>query len=121
MVERTNRGRSSAPVAAAPRQCREPQLATLRTKAPQQGGYLHKIKYDSYRVQLHHGLGDLCQIEPSSGACKKLRKAEGSFVEDQRFRGKALSPPRLFEPNLSSFSGGFHFSTIIMQHRAAIE
>jgi bifunctional non-homologous end joining protein LigD len=31
----------------------KPQLATLRTKAPQQGGYLHEIKYDGYRVQLH--------------------------------------------------------------------
>jgi bifunctional non-homologous end joining protein LigD len=29
------------------------QLATLRTKAPQQDGYLHEIKYDGYRMQLH--------------------------------------------------------------------
>ena len=34
----------------------KPQLATLRSKAPKTG-YLHEIKYDGYRVQLHlnHG------------------------------------------------------------------
>ncbi|MHC4050164.1 non-homologous end-joining DNA ligase [Bradyrhizobium sp. 25ACV] len=30
----------------------KPQLATLRTKAPK-GDYLHEIKYDGYRIQLH--------------------------------------------------------------------
>jgi bifunctional non-homologous end joining protein LigD len=34
----------------------KPQLATLKTKAPS-GDWLHEIKYDGYRVQLHtdHG------------------------------------------------------------------
>jgi bifunctional non-homologous end joining protein LigD len=34
----------------------KPQLATLRNKAPK-GGYLHEIKYDGYRVQLHINKG----------------------------------------------------------------
>ncbi|WP_029079828.1 non-homologous end-joining DNA ligase [Bradyrhizobium sp. th.b2] len=33
-----------------------PQLATLRSKAPK-SGYLHEIKYDGYRVQLHLNQG----------------------------------------------------------------
>jgi bifunctional non-homologous end joining protein LigD len=32
----------------------KPQLATLKTKAPT-GAYLHEIKYDGYRVQVHSG------------------------------------------------------------------
>ncbi|TKV80094.1 ATP-dependent DNA ligase [Bradyrhizobium elkanii] len=35
----------------------KPQLTTLRSKAPQQAGYLHEIKYDGYRVQLHINRG----------------------------------------------------------------
>ena len=31
----------------------KPQLATLRTKAPQGEQWLHEIKYDGYRVQVH--------------------------------------------------------------------
>ncbi len=34
----------------------KPQLATLRSKAPT-GDYLHEIKYDGYRVQLHLNRG----------------------------------------------------------------
>ncbi|WP_050421453.1 non-homologous end-joining DNA ligase [Bradyrhizobium tropiciagri] len=34
----------------------KPQLATLRSKAPKTG-YLHEIKYDGYRVQLHLNQG----------------------------------------------------------------
>ncbi len=34
----------------------KPQLATLRSKAPK-NGYLHEIKYDGYRVQLHLNKG----------------------------------------------------------------
>ncbi|MCK1497887.1 non-homologous end-joining DNA ligase [Bradyrhizobium sp. 188] len=34
----------------------KPQLATLRSKAPQ-GHWLHEIKYDGYRVQLHLNRG----------------------------------------------------------------
>ena len=30
----------------------KPQLATLRTRAPK-GDYLHEIRYDGYRVQIH--------------------------------------------------------------------
>ena len=30
----------------------KPQLATLKSKAPK-GNYLHEIKFDGYRVQLH--------------------------------------------------------------------
>jgi ATP-dependent DNA ligase len=31
----------------------EPQLATLRTKPPRDGKYVHEIKFDGYRVQAH--------------------------------------------------------------------
>lgn len=31
----------------------KPQLATLKPKAPKGDGWLHEIKYDGYRVQLH--------------------------------------------------------------------
>ncbi|TWC05047.1 bifunctional non-homologous end joining protein LigD [Bradyrhizobium macuxiense] len=34
----------------------KPQLATLRSKAPETG-YLHEIKYDGYRVQIHLNQG----------------------------------------------------------------
>src|SRR5512132_3820072 len=35
----------------------KPQLATLRTKAPQGEQWLHEIKYDGYRVQVHLNRG----------------------------------------------------------------
>src|SRR5512132_1852053 len=35
----------------------KPQLATLRTKAPQGEQWLHEIKYDGYRVQVHLNQG----------------------------------------------------------------
>ena len=35
----------------------KPQLATLRTKAPQGAQWLHEIKYDGYRVQVHLNRG----------------------------------------------------------------
>lgn len=35
----------------------KPQLATLRTKAPQGDQWLHEIKYDGYRVQVHLNRG----------------------------------------------------------------
>lgn len=31
----------------------EPQLATLKTKAPAGEDWIHEIKYDGYRIQLH--------------------------------------------------------------------
>jgi bifunctional non-homologous end joining protein LigD len=31
----------------------KPQLATLKPKAPSRGDWLHEIKYDGYRVQIH--------------------------------------------------------------------
>jgi bifunctional non-homologous end joining protein LigD len=31
----------------------KPQLATLKTKAPQGEQWLHEIKYDGYRIQVH--------------------------------------------------------------------
>jgi bifunctional non-homologous end joining protein LigD len=31
----------------------KPQLATLKSKAPQGQQWLHEIKFDGYRVQLH--------------------------------------------------------------------
>ncbi|WP_245316717.1 hypothetical protein [Bradyrhizobium manausense] len=31
----------------------KPQLATLKSKAPSGDQWLHEIKYDGYRVQLH--------------------------------------------------------------------
>ena len=31
----------------------KPQLATLKSKAPTGGQWLHEIKYDGYRVQVH--------------------------------------------------------------------
>jgi bifunctional non-homologous end joining protein LigD len=31
----------------------KPQLATLKSKAPPGGGWLHEIKYDGYRTQFH--------------------------------------------------------------------
>jgi ATP-dependent DNA ligase len=31
----------------------KPQLATLKTKAPSGAQWLHEIKYDGYRVQVH--------------------------------------------------------------------
>jgi hypothetical protein len=31
----------------------KPQLATLRSKAPKGDQWLHEIKYDGYRVQVH--------------------------------------------------------------------
>ena len=31
----------------------KPQLATLKSKAPQGEQWLHEIKYDGYRVQIH--------------------------------------------------------------------
>jgi bifunctional non-homologous end joining protein LigD len=31
----------------------EPQLATLKAKPPKGDDYLHEIKFDGYRVQLH--------------------------------------------------------------------
>ncbi|MFG3598331.1 non-homologous end-joining DNA ligase [Bradyrhizobium sp. RDI18] len=35
----------------------KPQLATLKTKAPKGDQWLHEIKYDSYRVQVHVNSG----------------------------------------------------------------
>src|SRR4051812_15816369 len=35
----------------------KPQLATLKAKAPQGGQWLHEIKYDGYRVQVHLNRG----------------------------------------------------------------
>ncbi|MGH6751093.1 MAG: non-homologous end-joining DNA ligase, partial [Bradyrhizobium sp.] len=35
----------------------KPQLATLKSKAPQGGQWIHEIKYDGYRVQLHVNAG----------------------------------------------------------------
>jgi len=35
----------------------KPQLATLKTKAPQGDQWLHEIKYDGYRVQVHLNRG----------------------------------------------------------------
>src|SRR6478735_9392259 len=35
----------------------KPQLATLKTKAPKGDQWLHEIKYDGYRVQLHINSG----------------------------------------------------------------
>ena len=34
-----------------------PQLATLKTKAPKGDQWLHEIKYDGYRVQVHINKG----------------------------------------------------------------
>src|SRR4029079_4260320 len=34
----------------------KPQLATLKTKAPK-GDWLHEIKYDGYRIQIHVNAG----------------------------------------------------------------
>jgi bifunctional non-homologous end joining protein LigD len=35
----------------------KPQLATLRSKAPAGDQWLHEIKYDGYRIQLHRNRG----------------------------------------------------------------
>jgi bifunctional non-homologous end joining protein LigD len=35
----------------------KPQLATLRGKAPSGAQWLHEIKYDGYRTQLHFDRG----------------------------------------------------------------
>ena len=35
----------------------KPQLATLRSKAPKGDLWLHEIKYDGYRVQIHLNRG----------------------------------------------------------------
>ena len=35
----------------------KPQLATLKSKAPQGEQWLHEIKYDGYRVQIHLNRG----------------------------------------------------------------
>jgi bifunctional non-homologous end joining protein LigD len=35
----------------------KPQLATLKTKAPSGAQWLHEIKYDGYRIQVHLNLG----------------------------------------------------------------
>src|SRR6476661_617280 len=35
----------------------KPQLATLKTKAPKGDQWLHEIKYDGYRVQVHLNSG----------------------------------------------------------------
>ena len=35
----------------------KPQLATLKSKAPQGEQWIHEIKYDGYRVQLHINAG----------------------------------------------------------------
>jgi bifunctional non-homologous end joining protein LigD len=35
----------------------KPQLATLKSKAPQGAQWIHEIKYDGYRVQVHLNTG----------------------------------------------------------------
>ena len=35
----------------------KPQLATLKTKAPKGDVWLHEIKYDGFRVQVHLNCG----------------------------------------------------------------
>jgi bifunctional non-homologous end joining protein LigD len=35
----------------------KPQLATLKSKAPKGDQWLHEIKYDGYRVQVHVNAG----------------------------------------------------------------
>jgi ATP-dependent DNA ligase len=35
----------------------KPQLATLKTKAPKGDRWLHEIKYDGYRIQIHLNRG----------------------------------------------------------------
>ena len=35
----------------------KPQLATLKTKAPKGEHWLHEIKYDGYRIQVHANRG----------------------------------------------------------------
>jgi ATP-dependent DNA ligase len=42
----------------------KPQLATLRSKAPKGSQWLHEIKYDGYRVQIHLNKGKKKVLHP---------------------------------------------------------
>src|SRR5690242_17180176 len=55
MAKRARRSAAAAKKSAMPGFI-PPQLATLRSKAPS-GSWLHEIKYDGYRVQLHLNRG----------------------------------------------------------------
>jgi bifunctional non-homologous end joining protein LigD len=43
----------------------KPQLATLKSKAPKGAQWIHEIKYDGYRVQIHLNKGRVV-ASPSS-------------------------------------------------------
>ena len=56
MVKRVRTGRSSAEKSEMPGFIK-PQLATLKTTAPKGEQWLHEIKFDGYRVQVHLNKG----------------------------------------------------------------
>src|ERR1700723_1659241 len=56
MAKRVRTGRSSAEKSEMPGFIK-PQLATLKARAPQGDHWLHEIKFDGYRVQIHLNKG----------------------------------------------------------------
>ncbi|MGY8684662.1 hypothetical protein Q2941_43960 [Bradyrhizobium sp. UFLA05-153] len=51
----------------------KPQLATLKSKAPKGEQWLHEIKYDGYRVQVHLNRGRKRAISRPLRASSQLR------------------------------------------------
>lgn len=71
-----------------------PQLATLRTKAPSGDNWLHEIKYDGYRLQIHLNKGRVT-IHTRNGLdwTKRFSAIAGAFdipVERAIFDGEVV-------------------------------
>jgi ATP-dependent DNA ligase len=63
MAKRVSRVRSAAEKSEMPGFIK-PQLATLKTKAPKGDQWLHEIKFDGYRVQVHLSRGKKKGLHP---------------------------------------------------------
>ena len=65
----------------------KPQLATLKSKAPKGEQWLHEIKYDGYRVQVHLNRGQEEGLHPQrAGLDQTLHRIAGALD----IRGQAI-------------------------------
>src|SRR4030088_2774555 len=92
MVKRTKTGAIEGATPAKMPGFIKPQLATLRSKAPKGPQWLHEIKFDGYRVQVHLNKGKkkvftragLDWTKRFLGHCRRARSAGPG---DHRWRG----------------------------------
>ena len=70
----------------------KPQLATLKSKAPKGDQWLHEIKYDGYRIQVHRQPGKEEGLHPQRAGLdqallRDCRRARYSRRSHHRRRG----------------------------------